>query len=134
MGCTGAPDFLHRPWVPDTSPWRFLAADGLHASFEGVAVLAQHFKERLRYHRPRWASASPRLTEETDTQPDQASPPAGRGGGCPPPVPPLCPPCLPCPQRPPRPTPSRAPPVPERRYMTRLATKAASQPSREAEN
>ncbi|KAH9378753.1 hypothetical protein HPB48_001049 [Haemaphysalis longicornis] len=107
-------------------PWRFLAADGLHASFEAVAVLAQHFKERLRYHRPRWASA-PRLTEETDNH-DQASPPAGL-----PPCSP-CPPCLPCPQRPPRPTPSRAPPVPERRYMTRLATKAAWQPTREAEN
>ncbi|KAH9378689.1 hypothetical protein HPB48_004204 [Haemaphysalis longicornis] len=34
-------------------PWRFLAADGLHTSFEGVEVLAPHFKECLRYHRPR---------------------------------------------------------------------------------
>ncbi|KAH9384515.1 hypothetical protein HPB48_026523 [Haemaphysalis longicornis] len=107
-------------------PWRFLAADGLHASFEGVAVLAQHFKERLRYHRPRWASA-PRLTEETDTH-DQASPPAGL-----PPCPP-CPPCLPCPQRPPRPTPSRAPPDPRTRYMNRLATKARRNQAGRLEN
>lgn len=104
-------------------PWRFLAADGLHASFEGVAILAQHFKERLPCHRPRWAS-TPRLTEETGNH-GQASAPASL---------PPCPPCPPVPQRPPRPTSPRAPPIPERRYMTRLATQAALQPCRDAEN
>lgn len=32
-------------------PWRFLAADGVHTSFEGVALLSEHFKAVLGYGR-----------------------------------------------------------------------------------
>ncbi|KAH9378806.1 hypothetical protein HPB48_001704 [Haemaphysalis longicornis] len=46
--------------------WRFVTADVLHTCFEGVAILAQHFKERLRYHRPRWASTLTLITHYTD--------------------------------------------------------------------
>ncbi|KAL1467957.1 hypothetical protein MTO96_041805 [Rhipicephalus appendiculatus] len=46
---------------------RFLAADGLHASFEGVALLAQHTSVQLRRPSAAWRSApTPRTTTSGD--------------------------------------------------------------------
>lgn len=38
---------------------RFLAYDGLHPSFEGVGLLAQHFRAPLRWRPPRWSRVIP---------------------------------------------------------------------------
>ncbi|KAL1418439.1 hypothetical protein MTO96_025936 [Rhipicephalus appendiculatus] len=35
-------------------PWRVLAADGLHPSFEGVAMLALHYRGLLTTRTSRW--------------------------------------------------------------------------------
>lgn len=50
---------------------RFLAADGLHASFEGVALLAQHTRVQLRWTSAAWRSAAIACTDNSSAKPPQ---------------------------------------------------------------
>ncbi|KAL1414915.1 hypothetical protein MTO96_030006 [Rhipicephalus appendiculatus] len=50
---------------------RFLAADGLHASFEGVALLAQHTSVQLRRTSAAWRSAPTPCTTNSGDKPTQ---------------------------------------------------------------
>lgn len=50
---------------------RFLAADGLHASFEGVALLAQHTRVQLRRSSAAWRAAPTPCTPNSGHQPTQ---------------------------------------------------------------
>ncbi|KAK8767872.1 hypothetical protein V5799_005349 [Amblyomma americanum] len=85
--------------------WRFLAADGLHTSFEGVGLLAQHFKAELNYPLHRW-QPTPFVARSRC--------PGRRSGDAAASTPP--------PSIPPPP-----PPVPERRYNTRKTYAMAAQ-------
>ncbi|KAK8778270.1 hypothetical protein V5799_020390 [Amblyomma americanum] len=83
--------------------WRFLAADGLHTSFEDVGLLAHHFKAKLNYPLHGW--------QPTPFVPCRRCPKRHSGDAAPSTSPPSIPP----------------PPVPERRYNTHKTYAMAAQ-------
>ncbi|KAL1487022.1 hypothetical protein MTO96_046702 [Rhipicephalus appendiculatus] len=87
---------------------RFLAADGLHASFEGVALLAQHTSVQLRRTSAAWRSAPTPCTTSSGDKPTQQREAEER------------------PQPPRALAVTTSPPLPARRYNTRRTLAATT--------